>query len=173
MSKAEEIQSIIAQRQPLADKLEDIESRLKSLYNSLQDLERGRQQQLKNWSDNSTTQSKLKTLNFTDIGPKVLEGLESLRRLQGRFSRKTLNIGVIGRMGQGKSTLLQSLTGLKNEVIPALPGKACTAARSTIRHQPGNLTTAEIQFHDRDSFLQEIIIPYYKKLGLTPDSQFF
>ncbi|MEA5537837.1 dynamin family protein [Limnoraphis robusta Tam1] len=167
MSKAKEIQSIIAQRQPLADKLEDIESRLKSLYNSLQELERGRQQQLKNWSDNSTTQSKLKTLNFTNIGPKVLDGLESLRRLQGRFSRNTLNIGVIGHMGQGKSTLLQSLSGLRNEVIPALPGKACTAARSTICHQEGNGILAEIQFHDKNSFLIEVIIPYYEKLGLN------
>ena len=167
MSKAKEIQSIIAQRQPLADKLEDIESRLKSLYNSLQELERGRQQQLENWSDNSTTQSKLKTLNFTNIEPKVLEGLESLRRLQGRFSRNTLNIGVIGHMGQGKSTLLQSLSGLRNEVIPALPGKACTAARSTICHQEGNGILAEIQFHDKNSFLIEVIIPYYEKLGLN------
>ena len=60
------------------------------------------------------------------------------------------------------------MTGLSNEVIPALPGRACTAARSTIRHQPGNWKPAEIQFHDRDSFLKEIIIPYYEKPGLTP-----
>ncbi|MGL4497627.1 MAG: dynamin family protein, partial [Planktothrix sp.] len=120
------------------------------------------------WAGDDATQSKLQKLNFASFQQNIMEHLASLGRLQGRFSRKTLNIGVIGRMGQGKSTLLQSLTGLNNEVIPALPGKACTAARSTIRHQQGNLTTAEIQFHDRDSFLQEIIIPYYQKLGLTP-----
>jgi len=35
------------------------------------------------------------------------------------FSRSTLNIGVIGRARQGKSRLLQSLTGLGTEEIPS------------------------------------------------------
>ncbi len=168
MNKSQEIQSIIAQRQPLAKKLADIETGLSSLYAAIQQLEQERDRQLQHWAGDDATQSKLQKLNFASFQQNIMEHLASLGTLQKRFSRKTLNIGVIGRMGQGKSTLLQSLTGLNNEVIPALPGKACTAARSTIRHQPGNLTTAEIQFHDRDSFLQEIIIPYYQKLGLTP-----
>ncbi|WP_027250149.1 dynamin family protein [Planktothrix agardhii] len=168
MNKSQEIQSIIGQRQPLAKKLTDIETGLSSLYASLQRLEQERDRQLPQWSGDEATESQLQKLDFASFEQKIREQLGSLRRLQGRFSRKTLNIGVIGRMGQGKSTLLQSLTGLKNEVIPALSGKACTAARSTICHQQGNLTTAEIQFHDHDSFLREVIIPYYKKLGLMP-----
>lgn len=168
MNKSQEIQSIIGQRQPLAKKLTDIETGLSSLYASLQRLEQERDRHILHWSGDEATKSKLQTLDFASFEENIREHLTSLGRLQGRFSRKTLNIGVIGRMGQGKSTLLQSLTGLKNEVIPALSGKACTAARSTICHQPGNLTTAEIQFHDHDSFLREVIIPYYKKLGLMP-----
>ncbi|MGL4498391.1 MAG: dynamin family protein, partial [Planktothrix sp.] len=168
MNKSEEIQSIIAQRQPLAKKLADIETGLSSLYAAIQRLEQERDRQLQHWAGDDATQSKLQKLNFASFQQNLMEHLASLGRLQKRFSRKTLNIGVIGRMRQGKSTLLQSLTGLKNEVIPARPGKPCTAARSTISHKLGNLTTAEIQFHDRDSFLQEIIIPYYQKLGLTP-----
>lgn len=38
MNKSQEIQSIIAQRQPLAQKLGDIESRLSSLYGLIQNL---------------------------------------------------------------------------------------------------------------------------------------
>lgn len=168
MSKSQEIQSIIAQRQPLAEKLADIETRLSSLYRSIQTWEQERDRQLEYWSGDTATETKLQSLNFAHFEQIAREELASLHRLQGRFSRQTLNIGVIGRMGQGKSTLLQSLTGLQNEVIPAMQGKACTAARSTICHQAGNVTTAEIQFHDRDSFLSEVIIPYYKKLKLTP-----
>ncbi|CAD5978706.1 dynamin family protein [Planktothrix agardhii] len=168
MNKSQEIQSIIGQRQPLAKKLTDIETGLSSLYASLQRLEQERDRQLLHWSGDEATKSKLQKLDFGSFEQNIRENLTSLGRLRGRFSRKTLNIGVIGRMRQGKSTLLQSLTGLKNEVIPALPGKACTAARSTIFHQQGNLTTAEIQFHDHDSFLREVIIPYYEKLGLMP-----
>ncbi|MEY3063340.1 MAG: hypothetical protein RLZZ532_132 [Cyanobacteriota bacterium] len=168
MNKSQEIQSIIGQRQPLAKKLTDIETGLSSLYASLQRLEQERDRQLLHWSGDEATKSKLQTLDFASFEENIREHLTSLGRLQGRFSRKTLKSGVIGRMGQGKSTLLQSLSGLKNEVIPAMQGKACTAARSTISHKAGNLTTAEIQFHDHESFLIEIITPYYKKLGLTP-----
>lgn len=168
MNKSQEIKSIIAQRQPLAQKLGDIESRLSSLYGLIQNLAQERDRQLEYWSGDAATQAKLKSLDFAQFEQIATSSLASLHRLQGRFSRKTLNIGVIGRMGQGKSTLLQSLSGLKNEVIPAMQGKACTAARSTICHQPGNLTAAEIQFHDRESFLTEVIIPYYEKLKLTP-----
>ncbi|KOR37843.1 MULTISPECIES: hypothetical protein [Planktothricoides] len=38
MNKSQEIKSIIAQRQPLAQKLGDIESRLSSLYGLIQSL---------------------------------------------------------------------------------------------------------------------------------------
>ncbi|KPQ39916.1 MAG: Dynamin family [Phormidium sp. OSCR] len=76
-------------------------------------------------------------------------------------------------MGQGKSTLLQSLTGLTNQVIPAFPGKACTAARSKICHQDGRSTEARIEFHSYDSFLNEVILPYYDKLGLEPKPSSF
>ncbi|AMW26885.1 dynamin family protein [Arthrospira platensis] len=168
MNKSEEIQGIIAQRQPLAEKLADIETGLSSLCGLIQGCEQERDRQLEYWSGDTATEAKLRNLDFAKFEEIASASLGSLHRLQGRFSRKTLNIGVIGRTGHGKSTLLQSLTGLKNDVIPAMPGKTCTAARSTICHQPGNLTTAEIQFHDLESFLTEVIIPYYEKLRLTP-----
>lgn len=168
MSKSQEIQSIIAQRQPLAEKLADIETRLSSLYRSIQTWEQERDRQLEYWPGDTATKTKLQSLNFDHFKQIAREELASLHQLQGRFSRQTLNIAVIGRMGQGKSTLLQSLSGLQNDVIPAMQGKACTAARSTICHQAGNVTTAEIQFHDRESFLTEVIVPYYNQLKLTP-----
>jgi GTPase Era involved in 16S rRNA processing len=168
MSKAQEIQAIVAQRQPLAQKLGEIDTHLENLYNSIHQLEQQRQQQLTHWAEDSSTESKLQQLSFLNLRDRIQQGLASLHPLQKRFSRNTLNIGVIGRMGQGKSTLLQSLTGLEDEVIPSSSGKACTAARSTILHKEGSITTAEIEFHDKHSFLKEVIIPYYEKLHLTP-----
>lgn len=168
MTKAQEISSIIAQRQPLADKLGNIEKRLDSLCQSLGRLEQERQRQLEYWSGDSETNSKLQTLILTEFERRGREELTNLHRLKSRFSRNTLNIGVIGSMGQGKSTLLQSLTGLTNQVIPAFPGKACTAARSKIFHKEGSITEARIEFHSRDSFLNEIILPYYDELSLAP-----
>ncbi|MGA8897407.1 MAG: hypothetical protein WB539_19170 [Planktothrix agardhii] len=74
---------------------------------------------------------------------------------------------MVGRMKQGKSTLLQTLSGLSDHEIPARSGKACTAVRSIIYHQPENLTEALVTFHTEESFLQEVILPYFdhKKLA--------
>ena len=173
MTKAQDISGIIAQRQPLAHKLGEIETRLNTLCQSLSRLEQERQRQLQQWSGDSETTSKLQNLTLTEFERRVREELTTLHRLKARFSRNTLNIGVIGSMGQGKSTLLQSLTGLTNQVIPAFPGKACTAARSKISHQDGRSTEARIEFHSHDSFLREVILPYYDKLGLDPKPSSF
>ena len=173
MTKAQDISGIIAQRQPLAHKLGEIETRLNTLCQSLSRLEQERQRQLQQWSGDSETTSKLQNLTLTEFERRVREELTTLHRLKARFSRNTLNIGVIGSMGQGKSTLLQSLTGLTNQVIPAFPGKACTAARSKISHQDGRSTEARIEFHSHDSFLREVILPYYDKLGLEPKPSSF
>lgn len=170
MSKAEQIESIITQRHPIARKIEDVESHLRKLRDSIQNLEENRLQQLRYYSsEDSEIQSKLNRINLTKFRESFSKELESLRYLKARFLRNTLNIGVIGRMGQGKSTLLQSLSGLENDVIPAHSGKACTAARSTIFHSEGNSTTAQIQFHSKESFLKEVILPYYEKLELSPE----
>lgn len=168
MSTSDKIQSIIAQRQPLAQKLSEVGNHFSALHESMQTLEQERRQQLECWRESAETSSSLQEIDLGGFQKTIQEKIVELRRLQGRLSRQTLNIGVIGRMGQGKSTLLKSLTGLQDDVIPALPGKACTAARSTIAHQQGAVTSAEILFHSEASFLQEVILPYYHKLKLTP-----
>jgi Skp family chaperone for outer membrane proteins len=69
-------------------------------------------------------------------------------------------------MGQGKSTLLKSLSGLTDNEIPAYKGGACTAVRSTIENKDG-MTRAEVTLHSEQSFLEEVIWLYYDKLGFT------
>ena len=51
---------------------------------------------------------------------------ELLHILEARFSRKTINIGVSGRARVGKSTLLQSISGLSDEQIPTGSGLPVT-----------------------------------------------
>ena len=88
-----------------------------------------------------------------------------IERLRGRFQRETLNIGVAGRAGQGKSTLLQSLTGLTGDVIPSAKTGHCTGAASTLLNREGPVK-ASIEFHSERSFLQEVIGPFVTELGL-------
>lgn len=62
----------------------------------------------------------------------VLRSIKELERLETRFNRDTINISVVGQARQGKSRLLQSISGLENEVVPADNGSDCTGAKSII-----------------------------------------
>ncbi|MER6031344.1 hypothetical protein [Streptomyces sp. NPDC001851] len=82
-----------------------------------------------------------------------------------RFNRETLNVGVIGRARQGKSRLIQSLTGLTEQEVPTSDGDYCTGVTSVLRHEPGE-ARGEVYFHTERSFLGEVIGPYFARLGL-------
>ncbi len=73
---------------------------------------------------------------------------------------------MIGRAGQGKSQLLQSLSGLTSQEIPSGDRSHCTGVRSTIQHSPGSETHGTVSLHSEQSFLNEIIGEYYKVLQL-------
>ena len=73
---------------------------------------------------------------------------------------------MVGRARQGKSRLLQSLTGLTTTEIPDGDRQHCTGVRSTIRHNPDMATYGEVYFYSELSFLNDVIAPYYEKLNL-------
>lgn len=96
-----------------------------------------------------------------------ISGLQKdLLQLALRFSRSTLNIGIVGNARQGKSTFLQALTGLTSEEIPAAETDHCTGAPSLIINHKE--TYADVEFFTESGFLQEIIAPFYMQLSLTP-----
>lgn len=79
--------------------------------------------------------------------------LKECDRLEKRFNRDTINISVVGRAGQGKSRLLQSISGVPNDIIPADTGGDCTGAKSTIANAKGQMH-AKIKFCTE----QEIVV---------------
>jgi hypothetical protein len=101
------------------------------------------------------------------LGQRLETTRRELERTEARFRRPTLTIGTIGRSGQGKSTMLQSLTGLDDREIPSGDGGFMTGVPSHIRHTAGP-TEAEIEFHDTRSFLDEVLATYYADLDLGP-----
>ena len=159
-----QITSILEKRRPLARKLAEVESNLKTLALALQDLDKYRSQLLSKVDDLESI-GRLQEINLAAIQSSINEELGALGKLKNRFARNTLNIGVIGRAGQGKSRLLQSLSGLSDE-IPTGDRSHCTGVRSTIHHNPNVETYGEIWFHSERSFLNEVINPYYEKLRL-------
>jgi hypothetical protein len=92
--------------------------------------------------------------------------VEQYRVTEARFLRPTINIGVSGVARVGKSTLLQSLTGLGESQIPTGSGIPVTAVRSRIYHSPV-LRRAVLRLHTEQSFLDEVIAPFHVLLGLT------
>ena len=163
--RTKQIQAIIEQRLPLREKIAAVESNLRSLSYSLETLSHNHDRLISQVTE-PETQSNLQQLNFARLQNQIQSQLAGLDLLKSRFNRDTINIGVIGRAGQGKSRLLQSLTGLSSNEIPTGDRGHCTGVRSTILHQPGVETYGEITFHSEASFLQEVIAPYYEELGL-------
>lgn len=83
------------------------------------------------------------------IGPTT----ESVRALQRRVRRETVNIGVIGLTGAGKSTLLRKLSGLTEKHIPSNRFSSTTATPSRIFHETGTRSgRAVLTLHTWESF---------------------
>ena len=103
---------------------------------------------------------------FTEYGQyrKILDDLlEANKKTERRLSRKTINIGVAGGARVGKSTLLQTLTGLTDNQIPSGIGEPVTAVRSQIFNQEAGATPfARIEFYDETDFIENRIKPLMK-----------
>ena len=85
---------------------------------------------------------------------------------QKRFARSRIQIGVLGRAGQGKSTLLQRLTGLDANVIPSGDRGHCTGVRSLIIHDDNFAEPrGAVEFYNESDFLNFAVRPYYDHLG--------
>ncbi|WP_327394607.1 hypothetical protein [Streptomyces phaeochromogenes] len=104
---------------------------------------------------------------LTEIQLAVGQAADSFRVIASRFTRTTVNIGVSGAARMGKSTLLQSVSGLDDNQIPTGHGIPVTAVRSRIFHSP-TVRRAELEMHSPESFLAAVISPLHAALDLSP-----
>ena len=86
-----------------------------------------------------------------------------------RFARETLCIGIGGTAGMGKSTFLQSATGLSENEIPTGDLLCTTAVRSLIENSLDE-KSAIADFHSPNSFLDEVIAPMCSEIGIPAPS---
>ncbi|MBR4326686.1 MAG: hypothetical protein IKP73_14295 [Bacteroidales bacterium] len=97
-----------------------------------------------------------------------------LDHLKNRFDRETINVGVAGVTHAGKSTLLQAISGLDNEVLPkAVKGdnyaEPTTATRSQIYN---GAKGAEIEFRSETDFL-DFVNEYVEKIESVSIPKFY
>jgi hypothetical protein len=124
----------------------------------------------------ATTPAELRdalALPFAEAREGAAEAVRLLRVLEARFARDTVNIGVSGQARVGKSTLLQSVSGLGDDQIPTGQALPVTAVRSRIFHAP-DLRRATLRLHTFDTFVSEVVAPYHAELDIaglpgTPD----
>lgn len=166
---APQIDEILQKRQEIAVNINTVKDNADELLKCLAACDRKQSHLLDRLQDRQF-KAKLQNANFLELVTKLKAEQIQLRKLQSRFSRKTLNIAVVGIAGQGKSRLLQTLTGLSPDIIPDGKDGDCTAVRSNIYHRPelGDKVNIQVKYHNEETFFQDVILPYYEELKITP-----
>lgn len=100
------------------------------------------------------------------VSENVRKVLASYDAAKVRFSRDSLCIGIGGAARMGKSTFLQSVTGLEDTQIPTSDKYFTTATRSQIENSPTE-NVAIADFHTESSFLAKVIWPMCEAIGLS------
>ena len=151
----QKIDEILSMRKPYAEKLETKIKNLDELLEALNNF----------WQICMNDEDENKIDDFKNLVDKIKNMKIKLEQMRDRFARDTINIGVVGNMRQGKSTLLQTLTGLDHRFLPTTSGGATTGVRSQIINRKGD-TECKVVFYDEETFMQEVIKPYFDKLNL-------
>ncbi|HEY1353635.1 MAG TPA: SAV_2336 N-terminal domain-related protein, partial [Ktedonobacteraceae bacterium] len=161
-SRKEVIAAALSARASLARAVEEMQELLRALTSTLQALADVQT----HLARDQVLSSRLSVVDFLPARQALETERENLEKLHTRFARKTLTIGVIGRARQGKSLLLQSISGLGAEMIPTDDEGQCTEVRSLISHNPDVSPHGEITFYSEREFLDEVIAPFYRELNL-------
>jgi hypothetical protein len=166
MSINDDVDAIIATRRPVAENIDKVKAHLGKIYPIINELEQ-KKSQIVGTTDDREVVRQLNALNFPKIQSLIMNQLAVLEQVQKRFERQSLNLGVVARAKQGKSRLLRSFTGLSSNEIPDGDSGHCTGIASTIfPNNSSNETYADVWFYTHESFLTEVIAPYYEKLQL-------
>lgn len=159
------IDSIIADRKERANKLAAVRDKLDALIHALEYV---RQKSIP--YENNVDEE----LSVVRQAEKCCDALTKSRyqcdRLIARWSKETITVGVAGKARQGKSQLLQAITGLPNTILPASDGLPTTGARSRISVNKGE-TTAWVSFLSKEEFLRGIVSEYYSEIGIGTSPQ--
>jgi hypothetical protein len=165
------IDEIIAQRREKLPFIQQMQERLLSVEKAVQNLDIVCQEaasdkvgQYSNlFKQHPETMEKLRLINTKKFHEKYKKIQEGLQQLEIRFSRKQVHISFVGRAGQGKSLLMQKISGLSNDVIPSSDGADCTGAKSIITNKAENNLLAEICFYSEQEYV-DIVNKYLKEI---------
>jgi len=157
------INDIIQKRKKNIPILQQKKEKMEQLRNSLAEL---------NTSLNIAKDSLDENIQFTswetrkdEIDRFLSDIISKCDNLLKRFNRNTVNIGVAGNTGQGKSILLQKISGLSDVQIPSGSDYEMTATKSLILNSTENY--ALLNMHTWNTFFQTKIKPLIDEAEIT------
>ena len=161
----DQINSIIANRKLLLPKINERLNLLAILQNDIGELnnnikllksKEGLPDDIRQICDN---------FEHNSINDNISDSIEALKQLEKRYNRSTINIGVAGQARVGKSTFLQTLSGLTDTQIPTGSGLPVTATRSRIFNSLSK--RAIVTFYSEYDFFHIVIKSFFDELDLT------
>lgn len=137
-------------------KLGDLRQKVEALRDLMNQIEYQKQEQRGEYysllQKDPQMEEKLKQVETMPVINSLNTLQSELDLLKKRFSRESVQIAMIGRERQGKSTIIQKITNLSNDVIPAFDGSSCTGAVSVIHNYDGPFH-ADLSFFERTEFV--------------------
>lgn len=103
----------------------------------------------------------ISTSSFEQLYQSYISDLDLIIK---RLSRDRLHISFVGSAGQGKSLVMQNISGLPKSVIPSSDGGDCTGAKSIITNSDSDIVKAQITFYTKTE-LVGIVNQYLKALN--------
>lgn len=171
MNIPKQIDEIVLHRQEKLPQIQQMIERLENVNNVIQKLEKVCQ-------DASSEKPQIYESLFNQC-PEIAENLrlvntksfrqryekvqETLIQLYNRFSRKQIHISFVGRAGQGKSLVMQKISGLSGDIIPSSNGSDCTGTKSIITNQDTTGVHAEIIFYSKNEY-KDIVNKYIQEI---------
>lgn len=163
------IGSVLAKRQAHKVKLESVQLVLRELATQVEHIRRLATEA--SHSDDAPPQLRRRAeallAGTASLDSRVGEADAKMTNLMARFCKNTINVGVAGKTGMGKSTFLQAISGLDDRVIPTSAGEPCTGAKSKVVHDEGE-PHARIEYFKESEFLRGVVHSYYTELNLLP-----
>ena len=162
---SQRLTSVISRRQQRLPEVLQLMEQWSSVRHHVQDLETAIHAATAEASSDDEVREVARRLQLSTIEPSIAEVETAAAKVRDRFSRDTINIGMSGVARVGKSTLLQSISGLGNGQIPVSRGLPVTAVSSQIYNRQG-APGAQIVFYTWQAFRREVLSPLHDQLGL-------
>ena len=149
----QKIDSIISSRQTKLPEIISAIERLDKAYAVVKEIE-GIQADLasegsrfKALLGSSEASAKLQTISLKPFYKAYGDYKQRLQMLRARFERDHLHISLVGSARQGKSLVIQNISGLDKSIIPSSDGSDCTGAKSVITNADNDNVEARITFY--------------------------